>query len=319
MKRTGNLGPQWFYPWVRSFDITPETAAIQPRFLTQDRFLRPAVPGEHQAAGNVSLEVGPENFGWFLYSMFGNVTSSQSAAGTSTQYQFSFGTTFPTIECETDNGFIEEWYSGGWVNSATLAVNRNSILSADLDMRFQQYHAITAGNFPTPTYSALDPFTDMKGSIERDDGVETDMDGFSMTLNLGVLDFKRFGERYVTDVLPGKPDIGWELSAAFTDDDEARRFLGDKTGTNQQNISDRFETVKIEWEFLTGQNTVDAGPHQLIFTAYGGAYISFPQPISSDSEILRARPRAIIRYDSGEACELKVFLRCDLGNLFWAQ
>lgn len=306
--------PTWFYPWCRAEDITPERPALQPRFLTNDRFLRPAVPGEHSAAGRVSMEVGPENFHKFLYALLPSIaTSAAPEAGTS-QNTFTAGTTQVTFEMQAEKGYDEIWNRGGWINSASFGVDRNSILTCDLDFRFQQQAGLTADTFPaSPTYSALDPFTDMKGVMERDDGSVTDMDGFTLTINTGVLDFKSFGDPYVSDIVVGKQDITWELACAFTDDTEFRRFLGDDTGSGHQRVADRYDPVKIEWEFKTGQFPTSVFPYSLKFTAWAGLYTVFPQGIGSDSEILRSRPTVLVRYDSSNSADLSVILHNTIG------
>lgn len=299
--------PNWFYPWCRAEEVNPENPPLQPRFLTADRFLRLPVRGEYTVGGRVSMEVGPENFGHFWYGMLSNLSTSLHTAGVTTQNIFTLATTQPTFEMQCDKGYVETWNTGGIIRAATFAVDRNSILTADLDFMFQQQAIITAGTFPTPTYSALDPFTDMKGTMERDDGTVTDMDGFTLNINCAPLDFKAFGSQYFTDFVMGKAEMSIDLACAFANDTEFRRFLGDKTDTDQQNISERYQTVKIEWKFQTGQLlTQSVSYNELLITIPGAIYSTFPHGIASDNELLRSRPVALVRYDTSATYDLEV-------------
>jgi hypothetical protein len=320
--RGGQLGvsaasPNWFYPWADSFEVAPESSILQPRHLTGDRHLRLPVRGEYVVPGRGTFDVGPENFAQLLYGIFSEVATSAHTSNVTTQYTFTMGTTQPSFEAQVDKGYMETWDTGGFIGAMALNVDRNAILKADVDFRFQQEGIVTAGTFPTPTYSALDPFTDMKGTMERDDGAVTDMDGFSLSINSAPLDFKRFGSQWFTDVLFGKSEITWELGCSFADDTEFRRFLGDSTDTGQQNIGDRYQTVKVEWEFQTGQTPAQTVTnYYLKLTAYGALYPNFPQGISSDSELLRSRPQAIVRYDASQGYALDIALFSAISDVF---
>lgn len=312
----GSLGtqkssPSWLWPWVTREDVNPVRELIQPRHLTGDRYLRTPVPGETSASGRVDYIVGPENFHKFLYGMF-QTLSTATDSGSVVTHTFKAGNTIPTFEMMAYKGYVETWNRGGIIKSAEFAVDRNSILTCGIDWQFAHQQIVTAGTCGTsPTLSTLNPFTDMKGSMERDDGAVTDMDGFSLRLGFGSHDFKAMGNMWITDIVPGKLDLSWELACAFTSDTEFRRFLGDATDTADQQVTNVLDNVKLEWIFQTGENAggYTAYPYQLKFTAYSGYYQAFPQGIESDDALLRSRPVALIRYDATGGCDLEVTLR----------
>ncbi len=319
--------PNWLYPWCRSMEITPNSPILQPRYLTGDRMLRKPVRGESNADGRIVFEVGPENFGHFLYGVLSAVSTSGLGPTTdtghsTTQYTYKLASTQPTFEAQIDKGFVETWASGGIIQSMGLTTDRNSILTADLGMMFQQEATLTDGQIAIPTYSVLDCFTDMKGTMERDDGVVTDMDSFALRIDSAPLTFKTFGSQWFTDVVYGKADIGWEIGCSFADATEFRRFLGDKAGTNQQNLGQRYQTVKLEWQFLTGQthtvvgHSAQGGYYELKLTAYGALYPAFPHGIPSDSALLTSRIPAVVRYDATATCDLQIDLVCEQATVW---
>ncbi len=313
---TPKASPAWLYPWVTDVDIVPDSTPIELRYLTADRFIRPPAMGEHSAAGRLSCIVGPENLHKLLWMMFPNrLAYGISSTGAVIHYMDASTNTIYTMEMQQDNGYVETWNRGGFIRSAEFSSDRNSVLNCNLDLQFQRQEIVTAGTYPaSPTLSTLDPFTDLKGTISRAGAAVTDMDGFSLRLDFNPLDFKTFGNRWISDVLPGKQEVTWELACAFTSDTEFRRFLGDSTDTSGQAMADAYQTVRIEWQFQTGQNAATGYPYTLKFLAYGGIYKTFPQGIPSDNEILRSRPVALIRYNATGGADLAVEILNTLGS-----
>ena len=308
--------PSWLWPWITAENIVPARAMIQPRHLTADRFLRLPIAGEESAAGTIACIVGPQNFDKLWYGIFANLATSNITDGVTTQYQFKLATSQPTFVMDINKGYSEVRCDGGFIRSADFSVDRNSFLNASLDMQFQRQHVLgAAGSIGSPSLSVLDAFTDLNGTMERDDGLVTDMDGFSLRVNCAPLDFKSFGSQYVSDVLFGKADISWELACAFADDTEFRRFMGNKSGSGAQSSGNRYQTVKLEWFFQTGQNAQTNFPYELSITAYGAIYDTFPHGIASDSEILRTRPVAVVRYDVSAGTDLQVNLTNQTTNV----
>ena len=311
--KISNASPTWFYPWAESCVITPARDPLTPRFLTADRFIRAPVAGEHKADGRVSCTVGPENFHKFLLWMWPSLSSSAIGVAEGYLHTFSGGNTQHTFELQAQKGWMEEWNRGGWIRSCDFSSDRNSILRADLDVQFAQQDVVTVYSMPTnQTYSTLDPFTDCLGTLERDDGAVTDMDGFSLRVSMGPQDFKSFGSISATDVVPGKYEIGWDLNCAFASDTEFRRFLGSKASTFHKAVGDRFETLKLEWKFQTGQY-IDAGlaeAYRMILTCFTGSYETFENGIPSDNELLRSRPVLRVHYSASDSKDLQI----DLAN-----
>lgn len=309
----------WLTPWVTAIDLTPSRATLQPRYLTADRFLRKPIPGEHTVAGTVSCLVGPENFTKFWYGMLSEypISGCSNIYTSSTQHTFKIGSTQIFLENQTDKGYFEEFNRGGFIRTATFSTDRNSMLTANMDMQFQQ--VVTTDVMTTPSISTLDCFTDMKGSVTREAAdTATDLDGFTLNWAFNPIDFKRFGSQYITDVVPGKSEVSWTMAAAFSSAAEFRRFLGDAAGTDQQAISAAYDPLKLTWEFQTGETCGDiAGTdvYKLRFTAYASYYETFPHGIASDSELLRSNPVLVVRYDSTGGCELQVDL---VNNIGWA-
>ena len=271
-------------------------------------------PGEFSAAGRVSCIIGPENASTMLYGLLSAVSTANPAAGVY-EHTFGVGSTQPSYEMQTERHYHETWERGGIIGQALFSISRSSLLRADMDMTFREQIALTAGTMPgTLLYSTLLPFADTIGILERDDGAVTDIEGFSLRLSCNPQFFKPGGSALLSDAVPGKHEVGWDIIFALSDSTELRRFLGDKTGTNQQGISNTYQSVKVEWDFRNGQEIAVGYPYSLKFTAYGMLYVSFPEALPSDSELLYSRPTGIVSYNATAGQSLQVFLRNSLAN-----
>lgn len=304
--------PTWRYPHCTRLSITPDHQPIQPRHFTGDVFLRTPQPGVHTAPGTFDFNVGPENFSWFLAAIFNaNLSSANPTTGVY-QHTMKPGINVRTFEGQGYQTNGEWWAHGGYIRSATFGLDVNSFLTCSLDTAFQYAGALTDGQVPTnPSLSVLDNFSFIGGTMERDDGAVTDMDSFSLRIEKNFIEFPRFGLQYAGDVVPGKQEVTWEIGMSPATLVEMRRFLGDDTDTGQQNLSERFDNLKLEWTFQTAQYADDPAvvyPYQLKFTAYTSVYGTWNIDWGSDSELMRNRVPVLVRYNSGQTTDLEAYL-----------
>ncbi len=305
--------PQWLYPWVTAEDIIPDTMSITPRHLTGDKFVRRPVVGGFQSVGRLSTIVGPENFHKIMHGLLANITTLNPTTNVY-GHTYSAASSQATMEIQAQKREVEIWWRGVLARSVEFTIAPDTLLIANLDLLAQSQEILTAGTMPTPTLSTLLPFTHSKGSVERDDGAVLDCEGFTLRLTANPITFKRFGSLFISDVVFGKQEVQWEFQLAFADDVEFRRFFGSSTGSGNQAMASRYQSVKVEWLFETPDTLATGYNYSLKFTAYGAVYGAFPQGIPSDNELLRARPTALVRRDPTAGVDLEIWMQNTLTN-----